>query len=117
MSIEYEMKDDLSGALSVKFRNNFSLEQFCAENLDNFNPDRFEVLAIRLYFGQEPYVTMYAIDKDRIEGGNFDKKKIPVKKIKTDLAFLQKLLPLVDNINFTVSTGNFALEDMEVYNK
>jgi len=111
------IKGDLGGTLSVKLKEEFSLEQYCAQHLDDFNPDRFEVVAIRLLYGKDQYVTIYAMDKSRMEGDNYNHEKIPVKKFKTDISFIKDLLPLTNEVNFTLTTGNYPMEDIEVMNK
>lgn len=111
------INEDLNGQLSVKLKNGKTIQQFCTEHIPEYNPDRLEVLAIRFYYGLENYVTLYAIDKQRQEGSNFTENKIPVKKIKLNGNFLQELLPFIDEYNFTLSTGNYPIEHMEIINK
>jgi hypothetical protein len=112
-----KIKDDLGGPISIKFKPGSSFNDYCAKHIENFNADRFEVLAVRFYYGKETAITLYAIDKDRQEGNNFSPDKMPVKKFKLDFQFARDLLPLVEECNFTLTTGNFPLEDMEVINK
>jgi len=111
------IKDDLGGAMSVKFKPGSSIEEYCKNNIENYNPDRFEVLAIRFYYGKETAITLYAIDKERMEGDNFSKDKMPVKKFKLNISFIENFLPFIDECNFTLTTGNYPLIDMEVVNK
>ena len=112
-----EIKDDLGGAMSVKFKTGSAFDEYCQKNIDNYNPDRFEILAIRFYYGKETFITLYAIDKDRIEGENHDPSKMPVKKFKVKTDFIKEFLPFVEECNFTLTTGNYPLSDMEVINK
>ena len=114
---EISIKDDLGGVISIKFKPGSSIEEYCKNNIENYNPDRFEVLAIRFYYGKETAITLYAIDKDRMEGDNFNKDKMPVKKFKLNVAFMQNLIPFIEEGNFTLTTGNYPLADMEVINK
>ena len=114
---DIHIKDDLGGAMSIKFKKGSSFDEYCRNNIENYNPDRFEVLAIRLYYGKETNITLYAIDKDRMEGDNFKKDKIPVKKFKLNISFLQSILSFIDECNFTLTTGNYPISDMEVINK
>ncbi|MEO8147457.1 MAG: hypothetical protein ABI723_07460 [Bacteroidia bacterium] len=111
------IKDDLSGNISIKFKDGISLDEYCSNNIENYNPDRFEALAIRVYYGKETTVTLYAIDKERLEGNNFNKDKMPVKKFKLNNSFLQNILTIIDEGNFTLATGNYPLSDMEVINR
>jgi len=112
-----EIKDDLGGAMSVKFKTGSAFNEYCQKNIENYNPDRFEMLAIRFYYGKETIITLYAIDKSRLEGENYDHSKIPVKKFKLKTDFINEFLPFIEECNFTLTTGNYPLNDMEVINK
>ena len=114
---DVNIKGDLGGAISVKFKEGQALSNYCAKHIPEYNPDRFEIMAIRFFYGKESEVTMYAIDKDRMEGTNYSKDKMPVKKFKLDVSFLKDIIPLVEECNFTLTTGNYPLVDMEVINK
>jgi hypothetical protein len=87
------------------------------ENVPDYNRDRFEAVALRLFAGKEVIVTIYAIDKQRQEGSNFNPDKMPVKKFKIENVSVSKLFEWFQEFNFTINTGNYALEDMEVINK
>ncbi|MBA3664232.1 MAG: hypothetical protein H0W61_08495 [Bacteroidetes bacterium] len=109
--------EKLSGKLSLTFRKNKTFLEFCEKNFNNFNPDQHEPVAIRLFHGMETIVTLYALDKVRQEGTNYDQQKIPVKKFKSITLTLIDILPYVMEFNFTISEGNYDIEDMEVINK
>jgi len=114
---DINIKGDLGGAMSVEFNPDRSFNDYCATHIENYNPDRFEVLAVRFYHGKETVITVYAIDKNRLEGTTFDKDKMPVKKFKLNLVFLKDILLFVKECNFTLTTGHYPLEDMMVINK
>jgi hypothetical protein len=110
-------KTELKGAMSMTFKNGKTLDEFCRRFFDNYDSDRFEAVAIRLYYGKEMIVTLYALDRTRQEGTTHNLNKIPVKKFKKELFNLSELIPFVDEFNFTLQAGNYPLEDMEVINK
>jgi len=112
-----KVKDDLGGGLSVKFKTGKTFDELCTAYIENYNPDRFEAIALRCYYGKEAMLTLFAIDKDRMEGDNYDKEKMPVKKFKLSITILQNFLPFIEEFNFTVSTGNYPIEDILVMNK
>lgn len=114
---DVNIQGDLGGTMSVQFKYNNSLNDYCAKHIPNYDPDRLEALAIRLYYGKETIVTVYAIDKDRLEGTNFTPEKMPVKKFKLEFTFLKDILPFIEECNFTLTTGHYPLEEMEVINK
>ena len=62
-------------------------------------------------------VTLYALDKVRQESSNFDSNKLPVKKFKSIVFDFTDILTYLDELNFTISTGNYPLEEIEVINK
>lgn len=108
---------DISGGITVKLRNGLSLDDICMQNIDDYNRDRFEAVALRLFAGKEVIVTIYVLDKQRQEGSNFDPDKLPVKKIKLQNVSVAKLFEWFEEFNFTINTGNYHIEDMEVINK
>jgi hypothetical protein len=108
---------DISGGITVKLRDDLSLDDICMENLPDYNRDRFEAVALRLFAGKEVIVTIYAIDKERQEGSNFNPDKMPVKKFKIENVSVPKLFEWFQEFNFTINTGNYHIEDMEVINK
>jgi len=114
---DINMKGDLGGTLSVEFKPNSSFNDYCAQHIVNYDPDRFEVVAVRFYHGKETIVTVFALDKNRIEGTTFNKGKMPVKKFKLNFTFLKDILLFIEECNFTLTTGHYPLEDMEVVNR
>lgn len=108
---------DISGGITVKLRDDLSLDDICMQNIPDYNRDRFEAVALRLFAGKEVIITIYALDKQRQEGSNFSTEKMPVKKFKLQNVSVAKLLDWFQEFNFTINTGNYHLEDMEVINK
>lgn len=111
-----DIKDDLGGVMSIKFKPNSSFGDYCRTHIGNYNPERFEVIAIRFYLKTEPVLTLYAFDKTRKSTSN-SKGKIPVKKFKLHPPFLQDIIPFIEECNFTLTTGNHPLGEMEVINR
>jgi hypothetical protein len=110
-------KTELSGKLTLTLTPGRTLDDFCERNFDNYNSDQYEAVAIRFYYGKEIVVTLYALDKVRQEGTNYNINKIPVKKFKTTTFGLPELFTFISEFNFTLSTGNYDLDEMEVINK
>src|SRR4051812_26425224 len=103
---------DISGGITVKLRDGVTLDDICAQNIDDYNRDRFEAVALRLFAGKEVIATIYALDKQRQEGSNFDPDKLPVKKFKMENVSVSKLFEWFQEFNFTINTGNYNIEDM-----
>ena len=114
---DISMKGDMEGAISIRFKPGSTFNDYCVAHIANFDPDRFEVLAVRFYYGKETVITVYAIDKYRQERSNSPPHKIPVKKFKLSVAFLKDIESIIDECNFTITTGNYPIESMEVINK
>ncbi|MDQ3047727.1 MAG: hypothetical protein M3R27_09285 [Bacteroidota bacterium] len=107
----------ISGGISVRLKNGKTLDDICIDNIPEYDRDRFEAVAIRVYAGKEIIVTIYAMDKVRQEGNNFLPDKYPVKKFKLENLPFEKLYTYLEDFNFTLSSGNYALEEMQVLNK
>ena len=108
---------DISGGITVKLRDDVTLDDICMQNIPDYNRDRFEAVALRLFAGKEIIATIYAVDKNRQEGSNFGEGKLPVKKFKIENVSVSKLFDWFQEFNFTINTGNYDIEDMEVINK
>lgn len=109
--------DHLTGKLTLTFKADKSFSDFCEKHFENFYPDQFEAVAIRVYQATETVITLYALDKNKQEGSNFNPDKMPVRKFKSSAITINEIMPYVLEFNFTLSSGNYELEDMEVFNK
>lgn len=108
---------DISGGITVKLRQGLSLDDLCMQYLPDYNRDRFEAVALRLFAAKEVIVTIYALDKQRQEGSNFNPDKLPVKKFKIEDLSVPQIFEWFDEFNFTINAGNYAMEDIEVINR
>ncbi len=112
-----KIKGDLGGTLAVTFHEGTTLNTFCAENIPDYNPERLRAFALRVLYGKEISVTLYATDMAKVTADTTTPEKMPVKKFKLDRNILSRLLPMLAECNFTLTTGEYPLEDMEVTNK
>lgn len=109
--------EKLKGNITIELKSGKTLEEFCEKTFNNYNRDQYEAVAMRLYSGKEIILTLYALDKVRQEGSTFDKDKLPVKKFKLNAFPSLDVMSFIDEFNFTITTGNYSIEDMEVINK
>ncbi len=107
--------NELKGNISLTFDDNKTFEDFCESNFSNYSRSRYKAIAIRLFYGKELVITLYALDKDRNERD--DAGKLPVKKFKSNTLPLAAILPFVKELNFTLITGEPGSNDIEVINK
>lgn len=106
----------LSGFADAKLREAETLDTVCSSLIPNYNIERFEAIAIRVYLGKETTLTVYALDKNHKGSEMSSKSKIPVKKFKLQIK-MEDFVAKFSNINFTISTGHFDLDEIEVVNK
>jgi hypothetical protein len=107
----------ISGGIHVTLRSGQNLDDLCMQYIDGYNPDRFEAVAVRLFAGRETIVTVYALDKTRQDNSSNPEAKLPVKKFKLEYLSVKELFDFFEEFNFTLSSGNYNLEDIEVINK
>lgn len=112
---EILVKEDLKGAISISFVPGSPIDEFLEKHIENYTIERFEILAVRLYYSKEIILTVYAIDKYYLSSNT--NEKVEVKKFKLPIIHLKDLLEFVAEFNFTVSTGKYPMESMEVINK
>ena len=108
---------ELTGEISVNLNRDLQLDDFFIKHLAGYNRDRFEAFTMRVFFGKETIVTLYAVDKLRQEDSTANPDKIPVRKFKLENVRIEDLLPYIESFNCTISTHNYPLEAMEVMNK
>ncbi|HMK04741.1 MAG TPA: hypothetical protein VK489_11140 [Ferruginibacter sp.] len=108
---------DLTGEVSVTLDDSQSLDDLCSKYIYDYNRDRFEPLALRIFIGKEIVATLYAVDKVRQEDSNLDPDKIPVKKFKVPGIPLHELFRYIASLNLTLTTNLYPMESMQVMNK
>lgn len=59
------ISEGLKGSISVTMANGQTLDDLCTQFIQDYNRDRFEAIAIRLFIGDETIVTIYALDKSK----------------------------------------------------
>ena len=117
MNTIHPQTEDIKGQITVKLANHLTLDDLCVERIPDYNRDRFEAFAIRLFLGHETIITIYAMDKLRQEDSTLKKDKIAVKKFKLSDIRVSDILSYCSSFNCTLTTGNYDLDDMEVVNK
>jgi len=106
----------ISGFADAKLKEAESLDTVFSSLIPEYNVNRFEAVAIRIFLGKENNITLYAIDKMNSSQKNSDSDKLPVKKFKLNVS-IQDLIKHFSNINLTISKENFDIENIEVINK
>lgn len=105
---------DLTGIVSLKLGDQRDFNKLGAE-LAGYDESRFEAVALKVFIEHTPVVTLYAIDKDR-DQKNENKDKMLVRKFKMEMS-LDDLFFKLKHVNFTVTTGEYDIDNMEVVNK
>ena len=113
---ETKTKDDLGGVISLEFIPGISLNDFCARHIENYDAQRFEVLALRFRYGQEMTIIVYAIDNE-YSSKDDDPLKGPVKKFKISSFSINEILSFVTECNFTITNGLHPLKDLDLINQ
>jgi hypothetical protein len=109
--------DELKGEIYVQLKKNESLNKFCTKYFENFNPEQFDAVAIRVYYKKDLQITLYALDRVRHSRSDFDPNELPVKKFKSHNLPLMEVFSIIEEFNFTLTTGNYAMDLMRVINK
>jgi hypothetical protein len=102
----------ISGAISIRLYQGQTLDHFCTAFIKGYDAARYEAAALRVYAGKEMIITIYAVDRTRLNGE--PGKKLKVKKFKLENIPVANLFNYLEAFNFTVAPGKFDLENMEV---
>jgi hypothetical protein len=105
---------DLMGAVSINLEEGQDFNALGA-SLAGYDPAHFEAVALRVFIENTPVVTVYALDKARASRAE-NTDKLPVRKFKKEISF-EELFSKLRLVNFTVSTGEYNIDDMEVVNR
>lgn len=112
-----QVNEEIKGIISAKLANHQTLDDFCADHVLEYNRDRFEAFAIRMFVGHETIITVYALDKIRQEDRTTGNDRFPVKKFKISDLPITSVLSYFSAFNCTLSNGNYNIDEMEVMNK
>jgi hypothetical protein len=107
---------DLTGVAALDFHRKDDFQTFAA-TITGYNPDRFDPVAIKITAGESSLiVTLYAMDKSAREKDQFPDHKLPVKKFKMEMEWLQ-FMRYIKHFDLIVTDGSHSLADMVVINK
>jgi hypothetical protein len=107
----------LNGNAAMDLHRKEDLNGLAATLIHNYNPDRFDAVALRFFVQKnEPVITLYAVDKYKQENDNYPKDKLPVKKYKLKLSFAE-FLKHIKRFDLTVSNDAYDIADILVMNK
>lgn len=103
-----------AGVIGIHLDDQSDFNTLAAE-IAGYDTARFEAIALKVYISNQPVVTIYAMDRERRKREP-DSPKIPVHKFKKEMT-LDDLFFHLKHVNFTVTSGEMDIEDMEVVNK
>jgi hypothetical protein len=106
--------NDLVGVISINLGENKSFNDFASE-IAGFDTNVYEAIAVRLFDEKIPIVTIYAKYKDEAKNSH-NGNKIKVHKFKKEIQ-LNDFFNKLSGWNFTVTSGEYDIENMEVVNK
>lgn len=91
------------------------LSKFCTAYIPGFEPEKFRLVAVRLFCGKEIMLTIYT--EEIGSNKTLSNGRYPVKKIKTEIRSAAELLAFASAFNFTVANPEYNLDAMEITNK
>jgi hypothetical protein len=107
----------LTGKSAMDLFRKEDLNSLAAKLIPNYNPDRFDASALRLFVQRSaPVVTFFAVDKLKQEENNYPHQKLPVKKFKVRVTF-DDFIRLFKRFDVTLTNDAYDIQDMLVMNK
>ena len=103
--------DDLSGTMSVNFRENEGFEQFVSR-VAGVDLSRYQPVAMRLYVDKEAILTVYATDRSQTIPRE-NSGKLQVRKFKINVS-LEELFSSFRQLDFTLLKEGYAVDTFEV---
>jgi hypothetical protein len=105
----------LEGKLTLDVFEHMDLAALCVKHVPAFDRERYDIVALRVFAGQEFIVTVYAADK--LNQNSTHPGKLMVKKFKIESILPMEFLSYIKSYNFTLANESYQFEDMEVINK
>jgi hypothetical protein len=107
----------LTGKSAMDLFRKEDLNSLAARLIQNYNPDRFDATALRLFVQKgEPIITLFAVDKLKQEGNSYPKNRLPVKKFKIRIPF-NEFIRNFKRFDVTLTNDAYDIADMLVLNK
>ena len=103
--------DDLSGTMSVNFRENEGFEPFVSR-VAGVDLSRYQPVAMRLYVDKEAILTVYATDRSQTIPRE-NSSKLQVRKFKIHVS-LEELFSSFRQLDFTLLKEGYAVDNFEV---
>lgn len=110
-----QVNKEMKGFISAELVNYQTLDDFCEEYIPNYNKERFQAIALRLFVAKETVITVFAVDKTKPQDAI--EEALPVKKFKIVDVSNSALFSYISAFNCTLSTGEYDIDKMEVTNK
>jgi hypothetical protein len=101
---------DIHGKITLTFSEE-KLKHLCQDHIPGFDPDRFKIVAVRVFAGKEFIVTVFAQDKLNSDDLHH------AKKFKIETLSHKEFYNYVDGYNFTLVDDSVHIEAMTVTNK
>lgn len=105
---------EAAGVIGIQLDDKTDFNNLAAD-IAGYDINRFEAVALKVYISSQPIVTVYAMDIER-RRRDPENPKIPVHKFKKEMT-LDDLFFHLKHVNFTVTSGEMDIQDMEVINK
>ena len=104
----------LAGRAAMDLFPGEDLNVLAANLVANYNPRRFDAVAIRLFLQRgEEIVTVYAVDKFKQDQNNYPKNRLPVRKFKLRIS-PREFLRYVKRFDLTLTNDAYDLQDILV---
>ena len=110
-----ETSGNLSGQISLSFSLHLNIVDFFIKHIPGYDSQRFNIVAIRVFSGEEFVVTLYAEDKQHVT--SIHPGKLMVKKFKIVGISHEEFFMFTEGYNFTVFNKEYDVTQMEVINK
>lgn len=101
---------------TIKFVESSPVDDFCTLHIPGYEVNRYEAIALRIYYGSKMDIIIYAIDKEYLGKGEYSNGRLPVKQFCLHNLYLKELLPYIDEMHFCVQTGRYPLDEIELLN-
>lgn len=107
--------DDLSGTMSINFRENENFATFAAR-VAGVDPNLYEPVAMRLYLDKEAILTIYATERGHAPAKGDTTSKMKVKKFKVGIS-AEDLFGSLRQLDFTLLRDGLVIDNLEVIDK
>ncbi len=99
--------EDVSGNTPIHNLAGPTMDDICERYIPDYDRSRFDALAFRVYIGDDTLLTVFAIEKGKLNENKDDQDRTSLKKFRINSIPASELSQYCASFNYMLSTSNY----------